>query len=81
MRDELLLPSERFGADLAVVRFVARMLLHVVRQVFFASERLLAELASMRRFARVYSAVKMVSGYCFCFTFDMGTIIKLSEQN
>lgn len=54
----MLLPSERFLADLAGVGRVARVLFHMVREVFFSRKRLLAELTAVRRLTRVYPGKK-----------------------
>lgn len=58
MRDELFLPREHLGADLAGVRLVARVLLQVVREVLLASKRLLAEVATVWRLTRVNSVAE-----------------------
>ena len=49
----MLLPGEVLGAHLADVCGVAGVLLQMIRQVLLTSERLLAEVATVRRLARV----------------------------
>ena len=51
-------PGERFGAYLARVRRVTRVLLQVIGQMLLPCECFVTELASVRRFACVYSVSK-----------------------